>query len=160
MSGRGLCDGLISLPEESSRVWCVWPQSPDKEQVLAHWGLLRREGKKSLLRSWHLLTQSRHYSVRKTKTCCSMIVHPSDTKGSISLLHPFWTRRTMLTVLPSTHNRLTKPYVHNLHESPLVYPSALAKRDTHHCTFRKPFALRTSVLRATCKACKEQDIWF
>jgi hypothetical protein len=24
LSGRGLCDGLISRLEESYRVWCVW----------------------------------------------------------------------------------------------------------------------------------------
>jgi len=94
-----------------------------------------------------------HYSVTKTKPYCSMTVHPADMNGSISFLHTFWTRRTVLTVFLSTHNRLTMPYVHHLHESPLVYPSAVAKRDTHHCTFRKPFALRTSVLWATCKAC-------
>ena len=24
LSGTGLCDGLITRPEESYRVWCVW----------------------------------------------------------------------------------------------------------------------------------------
>jgi hypothetical protein len=24
LSGRGLCDGLITRPEESYRMWCVW----------------------------------------------------------------------------------------------------------------------------------------
>jgi len=24
LSGRGLCVGLITRPEESYRVWCVW----------------------------------------------------------------------------------------------------------------------------------------
>jgi len=24
LSGRGLCDGLSTRPEESYRVWCVW----------------------------------------------------------------------------------------------------------------------------------------
>ena len=27
LSGRGLCDGLITRPEESYRVWCVWESS-------------------------------------------------------------------------------------------------------------------------------------
>jgi hypothetical protein len=40
LSGRGLCDGLITRPEESYRVWCVWvwSSSPDKQDSLDHWG--------------------------------------------------------------------------------------------------------------------------
>jgi hypothetical protein len=43
LSGRGLCVGLITRPEESHRVWCVWvwSWSLDNEEALAHWGLLR-----------------------------------------------------------------------------------------------------------------------
>jgi hypothetical protein len=38
LSGRGLCDGLITRPEESYRVWCVWVWSwtLDNEEVLVH----------------------------------------------------------------------------------------------------------------------------
>jgi len=38
LSDRSLCDGLITRPEESYRVWCVsvWSWSLDKEEVLAH----------------------------------------------------------------------------------------------------------------------------
>jgi len=41
-SGRGLCIGLITRPEESYRVWCVsvWSWIFDNEEALAHWGLL------------------------------------------------------------------------------------------------------------------------
>ena len=48
--GRGLCDELISHPEESYRVWCVWVWSRNlmNEEAVTHWGLLRQ--KKSLLR--------------------------------------------------------------------------------------------------------------
>ena len=37
LSGRGLCAGLITRPEESFRVWCVWvwSWSFDNEEVLA-----------------------------------------------------------------------------------------------------------------------------
>jgi hypothetical protein len=37
LSGRGLCVGLITRPEECYRVWCVcmWSRSLDKEEVLA-----------------------------------------------------------------------------------------------------------------------------
>jgi hypothetical protein len=50
LSGRGLCVGLITRPEKSYRVWCVWVWSriPENEEVLAHWGLLRH-GKTILL---------------------------------------------------------------------------------------------------------------
>jgi hypothetical protein len=42
LSGRGLCVGLITRPEESYRVWRVWmwTWSLDNEEALAHWGLL------------------------------------------------------------------------------------------------------------------------
>jgi hypothetical protein len=42
LSGRGLCVGLITRPEESYRMWCVWAWSSslDNEEALAHWGLL------------------------------------------------------------------------------------------------------------------------
>ena len=40
--GRSLCVGLITRPEESERVWCVWVWSwnLDNEEALAHKGLL------------------------------------------------------------------------------------------------------------------------
>jgi len=42
VSGRGLCVGLITRPEESYRVWCVWvgSWSVDSEEALAYYGLL------------------------------------------------------------------------------------------------------------------------
>jgi len=49
LSSRGLCAGLITRPEESYRVWCVWvwSWSLHNEGALAHCGLLRhREEKK------------------------------------------------------------------------------------------------------------------
>jgi hypothetical protein len=38
LSGRGLCDGLITRPETSYRVWCVWVWSRilANEEVLVH----------------------------------------------------------------------------------------------------------------------------
>ena len=41
LSGSGLCDGLITRPEEPYRLWCVWVWSCslDNEEALAHWGL-------------------------------------------------------------------------------------------------------------------------
>ena len=42
--------GLIALPEESYRVWCVWmwTQILDTQEALAHWGLLRHGKRKNL----------------------------------------------------------------------------------------------------------------
>jgi hypothetical protein len=40
LSGRGLCDGLITRPEESYRVWCVWVWSWSVEK----WGGLGPKG--------------------------------------------------------------------------------------------------------------------
>jgi len=41
LSGRGLCDELITCPEES--YWlvgrCVWSRNLVNEEALAHWGL-------------------------------------------------------------------------------------------------------------------------
>jgi hypothetical protein len=50
-SGRCLCVGLITRPEESYRLWCVWVRSwrIDIEEVLAHWGLLRCGEKTAVL---------------------------------------------------------------------------------------------------------------
>ena len=43
LSSWGLCDGLITHPEESYRVWCVWvwPSSLETEGALAHCRMLR-----------------------------------------------------------------------------------------------------------------------
>jgi hypothetical protein len=46
LSGRDLCVGLITRPEEYYRLWCVWvwSRSLDNEEAPAHWGLLRHGG--------------------------------------------------------------------------------------------------------------------
>jgi len=40
LSGRGLCDGLITRPQESYRLWClvVWSRNFVNEEAMAHWG--------------------------------------------------------------------------------------------------------------------------
>jgi hypothetical protein len=40
VSGRGLCDELITCPEDSNRLWCAWVWSwiVDNEETLAQWG--------------------------------------------------------------------------------------------------------------------------
>jgi hypothetical protein len=41
LSGRSLCDGLITRSKESYRIWCVWVWSRifDNEEAWAHWGV-------------------------------------------------------------------------------------------------------------------------
>jgi len=41
LSGRGLCDELITRPEESYRLWCVVVcdlENLKNEEAMAHWG--------------------------------------------------------------------------------------------------------------------------
>jgi hypothetical protein len=71
LSGRGLCDGPITRPEESYRMWCVWvwSWSLDNEEALAHWGLLgRRKGKKLTLCVIQMTVSLPHYR-NKCKVC-------------------------------------------------------------------------------------------
>jgi len=63
LSGRGLCDGLITRPEEPYEVWCVWvcPWGLRNEDALPHCGLFRHGKKKQYrlyagylqLRTWN-----------------------------------------------------------------------------------------------------------
>ena len=50
LSRRCFCVRLITCPEESYRMWCVWvwSWSLGKEEALAHLGLLHHGGKKKL----------------------------------------------------------------------------------------------------------------
>jgi len=46
LSDRGLCDELITRPEESYRLWCVFVCDLENlmhEEALAHWGLSRQK---------------------------------------------------------------------------------------------------------------------
>ena len=67
LSGRGLCEGLITRPEESYRLWCVVCDIETtkifvNEESKAHYGAKReREREKELVRrrSWNI---SNYYS--------------------------------------------------------------------------------------------------
>jgi len=46
LTGRVLCDELITRPEESYRLWCVvvcYLENLVNEEALSHWGLLRQK---------------------------------------------------------------------------------------------------------------------
>jgi len=53
LSGRGLCVGLITVPEESYRVWCVWVWLwiLNNDEALADWGCCVRAKKSITYRS-------------------------------------------------------------------------------------------------------------
>jgi len=48
LSGRGLCDGLITRPEKSYRLWCVvvWSRNLKNEELMARVGPQRHRKKK------------------------------------------------------------------------------------------------------------------
>ena len=48
LSGRGLCDGLITRPEESYRLWCVivCDQETSNEEAKALYGAVKIQPKK------------------------------------------------------------------------------------------------------------------
>ena len=52
LSGRGLCDGLITRPEESYRLWCVVVcdlETSKHQEALTHWGAVAPKIKKKKL---------------------------------------------------------------------------------------------------------------
>jgi hypothetical protein len=56
LSGRGLCDELITRPEESYRLWCVVVCDLEttkilvnKEETKAHWGAVAPREKRNIL---------------------------------------------------------------------------------------------------------------
>jgi hypothetical protein len=57
LSGRRLCDGLVTRPGESYRVWCVWVWSwiLDNEEVFAHYGCCAMGGGGGRSCTTHLL---------------------------------------------------------------------------------------------------------
>ena len=53
LSDRGLCDGLITRPEESHRLWCVVVcdlENLMNDEALDHWGILRQKKEKEKVR--------------------------------------------------------------------------------------------------------------
>jgi hypothetical protein len=58
--GRGLCDGLITRPEESYRLWCVsnvlWSWSLEKWGGLGPLGAVEPLGKKKYINRWFWIT--------------------------------------------------------------------------------------------------------
>ena len=84
LSGRGLCVGLITRPEESYRAWCVWvwSWSLDNNETLAHKGLLRHWEKGEIV--W------------LTRRSVSFVADKLDTSKQISL-----------KIAPSTNKNFT-----------------------------------------------------
>jgi len=52
-SGRGLCDGLITRPEKSYRLWCVVVCDLETSRMRRTWSALDRSGRCVRLRTYH-----------------------------------------------------------------------------------------------------------
>ena len=64
LSGRGLCDELITRPEESYRLWCVVDLSRNhvNEEALPHWGGgCRAKNKQSIWTVWFAVQANEDY---------------------------------------------------------------------------------------------------
>ena len=98
LSGSGICLGLITRPEESSWVWCVWmwSWSLDSEPTPARWGggLLPHGGVGYRINhgaDWILLTQAEEGTLAFVNTVVNLRVlldagNTSTTAPSLSLL--------------------------------------------------------------------------
>jgi hypothetical protein len=72
LSGRGICDELITRPEESYRVWRVWVSSRNlvNEEAMAHWGLLRPHPQNNIHREARVSVQkAEEWQDRQLKKC-------------------------------------------------------------------------------------------
>jgi len=60
LSGRGLCDELITRPEESYRLWCVVVcdlENLVNRVALGHWGLSRKKKKSKIVHKRQITSQ-------------------------------------------------------------------------------------------------------
>ena len=74
LSGRGLCDELITRPEESYRVWCVWVWSRNLKnaETMARFEL-QRHCKITIHHSFSILSYDRSKASSKTSSPHSAI---------------------------------------------------------------------------------------
>jgi hypothetical protein len=76
LSGTGLCDELITRPEESYRLWCIVVCDLETSRVSRPWpagGLSR-----------HIKTTTLHYSTISRKSSCERL-HTADMAHAIYL---------------------------------------------------------------------------
>jgi hypothetical protein len=89
LSGRGLCDGPITLPEESYKLWCVvlcsW--SPDHEEAMAHQGMSSHEREyNEISKCVHHILSFCFFSLRYSSLCnCASFSELCCTKDAYSL---------------------------------------------------------------------------
>jgi hypothetical protein len=73
LSGRGLCDGMVSSQEKSYRLWCVivcYPESSWMRRPWPTWGLSRQN---KLYFAWTFPLRSGH-GPRRRPTCSSISI--------------------------------------------------------------------------------------
>ena len=89
LSGRGLCDELITRPQESYRLWCVVVcdlENLMNEEAMTRWGAVGPKRKKKKYKSFFILIDPYilDYSV-EIPTRCSFVIEfiiPKFFKGS------------------------------------------------------------------------------
>jgi hypothetical protein len=90
LSGRGLCVGLITRPEEYYGVWCVWVWlwSLNSKEALARWGAVAPTIKKKLLVRWRWQSfvppSDRQSTVRDWQSLCTRIAVHCEVKGRLT----------------------------------------------------------------------------
>jgi len=113
LSGRGLCLGLITCPEESYQVWCVWvwSWSLDSEEALAHYGL-SSHGEIQVLEGNVRL----HTAVKDmTSTCTSLVSHCwIYSTNFCDGLWPSWEVLLVSTAISMTQRRFPESPSHSL----------------------------------------------
>jgi hypothetical protein len=116
LSGRGLCVGPITRPEESYRVWCVWVWSwiLDNEEALAHWGLLCH-GKKLSWILWHFINFKFHCRLQLCHFVQTLLLMTKQFVGKrcdIALLFRQKTQKTNLYCFERNIKRSFKARLH------------------------------------------------
>jgi len=88
LSGRGLCDGLITRPEKSYRLWCVVVCDLETSRMRRPWHALGRSATRKKTSLWdqfqictlHFLHSVIHNMMRRTKLWCWLAFLQWSTK--------------------------------------------------------------------------------
>ena len=156
LSGRGLCDELITCPEESYRLWCVVVcdlENLKNEEAMTRVGLQRHRKKKVLIINWmnkvsFAITDifSRNTSSHRTAAWgpAGHSLSNTDLEGSLKAQH----RSSLLCIsAPTIRNHVTFPPTTHRKTSAgnKKYSNFKATSLSIHCTFSLSENLRSDV---------------
>ena len=112
LSGRGLCDKLITRPEESYRLWCVVVCDLKTSRMRRPWPALGRSATKKMV--VHIVTTGHKWlSTDEAKWNCGSI-WARTIGNSKTLIYIFW-KDNFENHLPTLNSTLNLPalYFHN-----------------------------------------------